>query len=482
MKPKTVLPSEFELKIIKHEATGEAPATVDVVIPTFTRPKEPFDVKISVLDEIGYPTVDFKESLTVVCEQDSDIGGDIAFAADQPALSAIADVALPKDGFYRFKTELNGKTFFSNPTWCDASHKEKIFWGDPHVHTKLSRCHSDKCRTLNFCFTAARHLTHLDWVGAADHVSNGRCDIAKWREQFTISNFYDDPPEFATLPAYEASLKGGCGGDNNVYTRWFPEEFIDEHDDGDAVTLATKISELMGKDNAFIVPHHTTRTGKHGEISDDIYPGEKLMPVVEIHSKWGTSEYRGNPYPLKEIHPGPSYAVDLLNRGLRLGFIGGTDSHRTMPSGFGDENTHISSVPGFTAIFAESLSRDAVFDAIRQRRCFATAKDRMLAVGTIDDVPFGANLKVTDDDKPRRIQATVAGKAPLEKVELIRNGETIHSHPCSGWKETFEHVDSEPFTAISQPSKHLGDFAYYYVRGTCSNGAIAWTSPVWLTR
>ena len=32
-----------------------------------------------------------------------------------------------------------------------------------------------------------------------------------------MSDNHDDPPHFVTLPAYEASLKGGCGGDNNIY-------------------------------------------------------------------------------------------------------------------------------------------------------------------------------------------------------------------------------------------------------------------------
>ena len=68
--------------------------------------------------------------------------------------------------------------------------------------------------------------------------------------------------------------------------------------------------------------------------------------------------YRGNPNPLHDIHPGPSYVVDLLNRGLRLGFIGGTDSHATMPSGRGVESDAHDRLPGLTAVFADGLSRD----------------------------------------------------------------------------------------------------------------------------
>ena len=79
------------------------------------------------------------------------------------------------------------------------------------------------------------------------------------------------------------------------------------------------------------------------------------LPLIEIHSKWGTSEYRGNPNPLKKIHPGPIYAVDLLNRGLRMGFIGGTDTHATMPAGFGIE--HLDRLPGMTAVATKMMKK-----------------------------------------------------------------------------------------------------------------------------
>jgi len=113
----------------------------------------------------------------------------------------------------------------SNPTLCTTDDVPGIYWGDPHVHTILSNCHVDTCRSLNFCFTAARYLSALDWVAAADHVSNGRCDPSKWKEQRTVADLYDDAPDFVTLPAYEASLQGGAGGDNNVYMARFLDIF-----------------------------------------------------------------------------------------------------------------------------------------------------------------------------------------------------------------------------------------------------------------
>lgn len=84
-------------------------------------------------------------------------------------------------------------------------------------------------------------MTGLDWVTAADHVSNGRCELARWKEQVALADAFNDPPRFVTLPGYEASLKGGCGGDNNVYMLRFPDLFIDDYEEGNIKTLVEKL-------------------------------------------------------------------------------------------------------------------------------------------------------------------------------------------------------------------------------------------------
>jgi len=194
----------------------------------------------------------------------------------------VEGVSIAEEGMFRFEARLGGALFHSNPVCCQRRPERRIYWGDPHVHTVLSNCHAVRCRSLNFCFAAARYLTGLDWVSAADHVSNGRCELARWKEQTAGCEAHDDPPDFVTLPAYEASLRGGCGGDTNPYFRRAPGMFVDEYEEGDVKTLCAKLAETVDPADFFVVPHHTTRTGKHGEIPDAIYPGPELMPVVEI--------------------------------------------------------------------------------------------------------------------------------------------------------------------------------------------------------
>jgi len=256
--------------------------------------------------------------------------------------------------------------------------------------------------------------------------------------------------------------------------------FVDEYESGDVKTLCSKLADKLLTDEFFVVPHHTTRTGKHGEISDEIYPGHDAMPVIEVHSKWGTSEYRGNPNPLKEIHPGPSFTQDLLARGMKLGFVAGTDTHATIPSGGGKEPAQIDRLPGLTAVRCPELARQSVFDAIRRRQCYAVSLERILMHGSIAGRTFGEELLCSDLLTMPKVDMIVAAKSDIVRIDLVRNGTTIHSVSPGSWKARLSYEDGEDLKKLKMVSPHVRSFVYYYVRVTCESGAQAWSSPVWI--
>ncbi|HUU42167.1 MAG TPA: hypothetical protein VMX57_00220, partial [Planctomycetota bacterium] len=356
-------------------------------------------MRIALADDLGYPSVEFGGTVTVCGAVATPGAVDVTFERGRSAVAQVRGVTLAAAGLHRFEAELDGRTFHSNPVKCEADPGRRIWWGDPHVHTVLSDCMTSTCRSLQFCYVAARWFAGLDFVCAADHVSNGRCTVGKWMEQRAACDAWDDAGEFVTLHGYEASLKGGAGGDNNVYFLGKLPLFVDEYEQGNARTLAAKLRGEHPDLEFIVVPHHTTRTGKHGEFTDAIYPGPDVMPVVEIHSKWGTSEYRGNPDPLEKIHPGPSYVVDLLNQGFPLGFIGGTDTHSTMPAGFGTE--HLKRNPGMTAVMTGALTRENLFRAIVRRNCYATSLERIWLEVEIAGASMGRIVDGFDAARPR---------------------------------------------------------------------------------
>ncbi|NLO74797.1 MAG: DUF3604 domain-containing protein [candidate division WS1 bacterium] len=447
--------------------------------PSVLAVDEPGALKVALLDADGYPSLEYQGEVTL----EGLPGGTcaLAFRRGESAVGRLDNISLPQPGLYRFTARFEGGYAKGNPTRCLTHVEQHLYWGDPHVHTVLSDCWPQSCRSLDFCYVAARYLAGLDWVCATDHVSNGRCEFARWKEQRAACNVHDDPPAFATLHGYEASLQGGAGGDANVYLARPLPMFLDDYEGGTLKSLGEKLAAELPEKEFFLVPHHTTRAGKHGEISDAIYPGPNRMPLVEIHSKWGTSEYRGNPNALREVHPGPSYVADFLRRGMVFGFMGGTDTHATMPAGRGVEHAeHLDGLPGMTAVRSATLSRETIFQALRRRQCYATSGDRIYLEATVAGSPGGEVLPIQDPGRPRGIAVFAAAPGDIERIEVLRNGDVLHAREIRDWHATLELTDEEPLGPCLLESAAGKQFAYYYVRVTCTSGAQAWSSPVWL--
>ncbi len=464
-------------RLIAIEAPGGAPAKLSVVAPSIVEPGEPFTLKLAALDEDGYPSLAC-DAVVRFPDAVEGLPAEIAFDSRRPALAQISGVSLAGPGLHRIAARMEGETYLSNPMLCRHAPEQRLWWGDPHVHTLLSNCEPESCRSLQFGYLCARHITGLDWVSMADHVSNGRGDPGKWKTQRVFSQLYDEPGIFTNLLAYEASLKGGCGGDNNVYFPGDAEEYIDEYEEGNVRTLVERLSKLH--EEFLVVPHHTTRTGKHGELSHDLYTGPQHMPVVEIYSKWGASEYRGNPDPLRKIHPGPSYVQDFLGQGFRFGFIGGTDTHATMAAGYGEE--HLTRRPGLTGVKAARLDRTNLFDSIRRRNCYATSDERIIIEAQLAGQRMGIEQDWPEATKPRAIRAMIAAETDIITVAVVRNGEDIASISGESWQLDLDYTDSDSLSPVAfAPTPSLDrPFVYYYLRVTCASGARAWSSPVWL--
>ncbi len=471
--------NEFFERVLAVEAPGGPADRLSVIVPSIVRPGERFAVKLAALDVHGYPSVECDASVRPLPGPARGPGQVLVFQEGKPAVGRLADLCLPQEGLSRLAFEMDGREFLSNPVRCDASATERIFWGDPHVHTVLSNCVVDRCRSIDFAHVCGRYVTGLDWISVADHVSGGRSDRGKWKTQRAAAEAFNDPPCYVTLLGYEASLKGGLGGDNNVYFPGDAEAYVDVWDQGDLRDL----SEGLGDQDCLIVPHHTARAIKHGELSDELYLGRERMPVVEIYSKWGASEYLGNPNALNEPHDGPGYVQDFLAAGYPFGFIGGTDTHATMPSGWGEESEHVDRMPAFTALRARECSRSALYTNLRRRNCYATSGERILVDVSIAGAPMGTEVSWPDAARPRTVTASIAVESEITRVEVVRNNENVYSEEGGGWQMELSWTDEQPLGQVAFDPRGAFErpFVYYYLRVNCATGAQAWTSPVWLT-
>src|SRR6185503_20608 len=117
-------------------------------------------------------------------------------------------------------------------------------------------------------------------------------------------------------------------------------------------------------------------------------------------------EYYGNPHEGRRQVPGHQWH-DALRRGRHVGAMAASDTHHLTP-GEG----------GITAVLAERLDRESIFDAIRNRRNYATTGPRIVLEFTAAGAPMGSRITHSG---PLEIEVRVEGTSAVDRVEIVRN-------------------------------------------------------------
>jgi len=339
----------------------------------------------------------------------------------------------------------------SNPILVSESPPERrLYWGDTHVHTGLS---GDGAGNTHAMYDYARDVARLDFAAAADHVGP-RFPQWKWREIQLAAADHNAPGDFVSILGYEWSNQ--FHGDKNVY-------FLRDYEDyqvpksGEAEDF---YAMLRGKD-VVVIPHHPAYPiGLRG--MDWTRVDTDLIRLVEMCSAHGTAEYLGNPDAYgRNRNMGPSlpggFAQDALRRGLRVGMICSSDDH----------SAHAGRSGFLAAVYARELTRQHLFQALRERHCYGTTGARIIVDFRLNGQLMGTETGI---EPPPRMQVRVHGTDALDRVEIIRCGDVIYAKAGRGPALQFEFTDT---SASAMPA------AWYYVRVSQRDGQRAWTSPVW---
>jgi len=108
-----------------------------------------------------------------------------------------------------------------------------------------------------------------------------------------------------------------------------------------------------------------------------------------------------------------------LAQGHTFGVVGSTDHHSGHPGSYGH---------GRTGLWARSKTRAAIWDAIQARRTYALTGDRMAIQFAINGQPMGSVLPPT---QRRSIDFRIVGGAPLDAVDVIKNGNLLRRFSAS---------------------------------------------------
>jgi hypothetical protein len=177
------------------------------------------------------------------------------------------------------------------------------------------------------------------------------------------------------------------------------------------------IQAYARRQNCLLIPHHLgyKMPGATGHDWATHDPG--ITPVVEIYSEHGAFERDRGPFPaVRHSVAGrdtANCAQAALSQGYRFGFLASSDDHLGCPGAYPE---------GLVGIYAEALTRESIWKALRARRTIAVTGDRMDTRLHLNGRPMGSELGWIAE---RSLEIKVAGWDELDKVELIKNNEVI---------------------------------------------------------
>lgn len=361
-----------------------------------------------------------------------------------------------------------------------------VFFGDLHAHS----IYSDATNDVDEFYHRYRDGYGYDFACLTDHdyldgIQLTRSELAMiWNHADRMSQ----PGRFIALYGYEwtspaIAEHAGAGqavGEGHRHVI-YPDKSGPLVSYGEENTGARLLRRLQDVD-ALVIAHHTAWSGTNWDAYDP-----RLQRVIEMCSTHGRFEYSGNqPIGYRRDHTFPEhYVLDALARGYRLGFVGGSDSHglKWHATELPDRKSHIAAGTrvgwkrdafrtGMTAVLAPELTREAIYQAIYERRCYATSGVPIFLDFRVNGALMGSEISVQPQPQ---ISARVRGTAALRSVEVIRDGQVFAGLDCQAGAAvpdiTFALTDT-----IAIP----GETHYYYLRILQEDGNMAWSSPIWV--
>lgn len=328
-----------------------------------------------------------------------------------------------------------------------------LYWFDLHCHTILS---ADADGDLDECYRTARCKALLDGVLMTDNDYLYGVALSKneWRTNCALAEAFNEPGRFVTLIGYEWTSRPLIGGklvtDHRSVLLPRPTEDIVRWNEVAADDGA--LYAFVEKEGGFTHAHHQNWRLK----------GHPVEVNIEGASSWDAYLERD-----------PSCFHEHLKKGHKIGVIGGSDEHRRNP-GLGGS---------LTGIWAESLTRESIMEALCARRCYVTNGRRALIDFRANGRPMGETVK----GPLVSFNIRVRSPAPIMTVELVRDGEAAERWAVGGAAEfATDYQESVDETAHFFYLKVILEGEDYDRKTLPANlqqvlGARAWSSPIWVS-
>ena len=301
----------------------------------------------------------------------------------------------------------------------EAAAGYKTYWGDLHNHNHIGYAQGSLRRTFEiarnhldfFAFTPHAHWHDIgQYENAIENkwINGFAVTRARWPEVVRLAREFDAPGVFVPILGYECH--SSSLGDYHIL---FPD--LDAE-----LRLFDQLKDLQAfarRRGCLMIPHHPAcRQGHRGANFAFLDPA--VSPVLEIFSEWGNAEHDRAPFPyVRHTEPGRwtrNTWQYLLAQGYRVGAVASTDDHLGYPGAYRE---------GLVAVKATELSRAAIFEALRARRCYAVTGDRIELDFTLNGHVMGSELPYAEE---RQIRIQVSGWDQVDRIELLRNNRVVY--------------------------------------------------------
>ena len=333
-----------------------------------------------------------------------------------------------------------------------------IYFGQIHAHTS----YSDGAGTCEEAFQYATNVDNLDFLAVTDHsnsldnansasISDGSMST-EWVEGHELADKYTTD-DFVGLYGYEMTWSNGLGHINTFNTAGFQSRTQTEYS-----TYSTALQNYyatLKKDTGSISQFNHPGT-TFGDFSDFSYYDDEideLINLIEVGNGEGAIGSSG-------YFPSYEYYTRALDKGWHVAPTNNQDNHKGK---WGDANT------GRTVVLCDTLTRDNIYDALRNLRVYATEDNNLSITYKLNGEIMGTTMSYTPDKVEITADIADADNEALGTVEVIVNGGLS--------------IASEKVTSNTANLKFElpADYSYYYLKVTEADGDIAVTAPVWIS-
>jgi hypothetical protein len=324
----------------------------------------------------------------------------------------------------------------------------QVFWANLHSHTILS----DGIGTVIEAFTHARDTANIDVLAITDHTHY--LTASEYTTLQSTAATFNAQGGFVAIPAQELGIANSSGyGHMNV---WDAPTIAG---DGAFENLTSAYNFVISVNKPAGFNHPTPMNGE--SIFNDLafnFSADAVIEGIEVRNGKRSTDYE-------------TQYLQALGNGWHIGALANQDNHQKK---WGDQtNPNSGNDIYLTGVLADTLTKDAVMEALFNRRFYACeinpASDRVTLGFTADGRVMGSIY--TSGDPWISITATASAVNNFSTYNLYRNGTVIKTGSINANSWNFAYTDT-----VS------GDGEYYYhVRLQQTDFDKTWSSPIWVT-